>query len=119
MSLAYKSLINISCHSFLLPLQVVIVQIMMTYKYVINQFFFLDLFARPLEIFTVVVWENCISIHIPTLFPLPFFFLRFLCFYYSRFTLFCQILLYSRVTQSHTHTHTLFLTLSSIMLHHK
>ena len=39
--------------------------------------------------------------------------------------MFCQFLLYSKVAQSYTHTHThtdtyiLFLTLSSILLHHK
>ena len=59
-------------------------------------------------------------------------------FHYSWFTEFWQFLLYRKVTQSHTHTHThthtcvyiyyththiyihiLFLTLSSIMFHHK
>ena len=50
-------------------------------------------------------------------------------FYYSWYTMFWPFLLYSKVTQSHTHihahTHTrthiyvLFLTLSSIMFHHK
>jgi len=67
------------------------------------------------------------------LWPKIFFFLGFYLFYHSWFTLFCQFLLYSKVTQSlyicvyiyiHTHTHTynmyiVFLTLSSIMFHHK
>ena len=30
-----------------------------------------------------------------------------------------NFLLYSKVTQSHMHIHILFLTLSSVMLHHK
>ena len=40
-------------------------------------------------------------------------------FHYSWFTVVCQFLLYSKVTQSHIHMYILFLTLSSIMLHNK
>ena len=43
------------------------------------------------------------------------------CFlnYYIWFTMFCQFLLYSKVTQSNTYIYILFLMLSSIMFHHK
>ena len=45
-------------------------------------------------------------------------FLKFLL-EYSWFTMFCEFLLYRKVTQSFTHTHILFLVLSSIMFYHK
>ena len=49
-----------------------------------------------------------------------FIFLRFSFFYYSWFLMFCQFLLYSKVTQSYIYIHIyiLFLTLSSVMFHH-
>ena len=47
------------------------------------------------------------------------FFNDFNFFQYNWFTVFCQFLLYSKMTQSHIHIYILFLTLSSIMLHHK
>ena len=41
----------------------------------------------------------------------------FVC--YTWFTMLCQFLLYSKVTLSYIYVHILFLTLSSIMFHHK
>ena len=46
-------------------------------------------------------------------------FLGFYFFYDSWFTLVCQFLLYSKGTQSRIHRYILFLTLSSIIFHHK
>ena len=45
------------------------------------------------------------------------FFYDFYCFHYGWFTVLCQFLLCSKVTQSYIYI--LFLTLSSIMFHHK
>jgi len=52
-----------------------------------------------------------------------FFFYDFYFFHYSWFKVFCQFLLYSKVTYIYMYiyiyTHTIFLTLSSIMFYHK
>ena len=54
---------------------------------------------------------------------LPFFFFLILSdfyfFHHSWLTVFSSICCGTAVTQSHTHTHILFLTSSSILLHHK
>ena len=47
------------------------------------------------------------------------FLFNYYYFYYNWSSVFCQFLLYLKFTQSHTYMYILFLTLSSIMLHHK
>ena len=46
-------------------------------------------------------------------------FVTLICFHDRWFTVFCQFLLYSKVTQSYVYTYILFITLFSIMFHHK
>ena len=48
-----------------------------------------------------------------------FYFYGFYFFHYTWFTVVCQFLPYSKVTQSYVHIYILFLTLSSIIFHHK
>ena len=72
------------------------------------------------------VWRKEMVVARNFLFFISIIFLGFCFFYYSWFTLFCQFLLYIKVTQPYICmcvciicTHIFLLTLSSIMFHHK